>query len=157
MYAQLFGEAMINKDKPEIKPDYHWIKIDETKHCNKDFLASIGPDAKITSTYVFDHNSVTYCCEITPSYALHFAGTEFTTSREVGYDERGEIEEKIRQGIVDCGGDDVQYHHCRDIDERFDAGGKKLTGRSHPISQFVGCDNDVTIDEVREYYLANPW
>jgi len=139
-----------------VKPDYHLIKIDETEHWNKEFLASIGPDAKIISTYVFDHNSVTNCCEITPSYALHLAATNFVTSSDLSSAEVEEIEEKIRQGIADAGSDDVQYHHCSTIDERTNKG-VKIPARSKPIRQFVGCDNDVTIDEVREYYLANPW
>ena len=151
--AMQYADELENKSK-KIKHDYHWIKIDETKHWNKDFLASIGPDAKIISTYVFDHNSATHCCELT-SYELHLAGTDFETSSEVSDDEREEIEEKIRQGIADCGSDDIQYHHCNSIDERIEKG-VKIRGRSHPISQFIGCD-DVTIDEVREYYLGNPW
>lgn len=140
--------------KPEIKPDYHWIRFDNTKHWNAMFLVEIGPDAKIISTYVFNHNSATHCCELTPSYELHLAGTEFKTSREMSDAERDEIDEKINGAIGES--DLIEYHHCSTIDG-YREKGVDIPGKSKPIRQFVGCDNDVTIDEVREYYLANPW
>lgn len=129
-----------------IKKNYHWIKIDQTQHWNKKFLATIGPDAKIIATYVFDHNSVTHCCELTPSYELHLAGTEFNTSSELSDEEREEIEDKIMTAEADC--EDVEYHHCSSIDNK---------QRSKPVRQFEDCEDDVTIDDVIEYYKGNPW
>jgi len=137
---------MTNEDKPAIKKDYHWVKIDQTKNWNAKFLDEIGPDARIISTFVFDHNSATHCCEITPSYELHLAGTEFQTSRELSDAEREEIEDKISAAEADC--EDVEYHHCSSIDDK---------KRSKPVRQFENCDDDVTIDDVIEYYKGNPW
>ena len=96
------------------KPDYHWIKIDETRHWRKAFLRKIGADATITSVYVFDHNSTTNCCELTPSYALYRAGTSFNTKRDLSLAEAEEIEEEIRTAQVDE--DEVTYVHCSSID-----------------------------------------
>lgn len=136
-----------------MKKDYHWIKIDKTKDWNNKFLATIGPDAKIISTYVFDHNAPTPSCDVllsgiefSPSYKFHLAGTEFKTSRELSDEEREEIEDKIQVGESEC--DDIEYHYCRSIDEKT---------RSKPIRQFENCDDDVTIDNVIEYYKGNPW
>lgn len=123
------------------KHDYHWIKIDETKYWARNFLEWIGPDTKMIATYVFDRNSVTYCCELTPSYCLHLVGTNFETSRELSDIERESIEEKIMIG--DMENDDIEYHHCSSIT------------KSNVIKQFVDCDDDVTIDDVREYLQGN--
>lgn len=138
----------LNAKKPHIKPDYHWIRFDETKHWNTSFLAEIGPDARIFATYVFDHNSATNCCEITSSYELHHAGTHFETSRELTEAEREKIEEKISAANIDSDG--VSYYHCRSIDNN-------ENNPSHPVRQFVGCDSDVKLEEVIEYYQENPW
>jgi hypothetical protein len=140
------GNEMTDAEKPVIKKDYHWVKIDQTKQWNKQFLAMIGSDAKVIVTFVFDHNSFTNCCELTPSYELHLAGTEFTTSRELSEAEREELEDRIRVGESEC--DDVEYHHCSSIDDK---------KRSKPIRQFENCEDDVTIEDVIEYYKGNPW
>jgi hypothetical protein len=144
----------MNEANPIVKPDYHLIKIDETEHWNKAFLASIGPDARIISVYVFDHNSVSYLCESTPNYALHLASTGFVTSRNLSSTEAEELQEKIDATQID--NESIQYHYCGSIDEGT-IDGVKTPAKSKPIRKFVGCDNDVTIDDVREYYLANPW
>jgi hypothetical protein len=148
------GVEVTDEEKKVIKKDYHWIKIDQTKHWNKKFLATIGPDARIIATFVFDHNSATHCCEITPSYKLHLAGTEFKTSRELSDAEREDIEDKISAAEADC--EDIEYHHCSTIDERTEKG-VKIPGKSKPIRQFENCDDDVKIEEVIEYYKGNPW
>jgi hypothetical protein len=144
VHAQLYQEVDM---KSAITKDYHWIKFTETRQWNKDFLESIGTDAVILSTYVFDHNSITNCCELTPSYELHLAGAEFKTSREMTDAEREEIEEKIR--AAQANENEVKYIHCKSIDEGHQC--------SRPIRQFEDCDDDVTIEDVIEYYQANPW
>ena len=128
------------------KHDYHWIKLDKTKDWKKEFLDSIGPDARIISTYVFDHNSAVHFCDIRPSYVLERAGTEFKTSREMSDAERDDIEEKIRAEEAVETGDEA--HYCSAIDDN---------KRSKPISGFVDCDDDVTIEDVIEYYQGNSW
>lgn len=125
---------------------YHWIKFDETKHWDKKFLSSIGPDAKIITTYVFDHNRQVNCSELTPSYELHYAGIEFCTSRELTDAERETIEEQLRES--QNADDGVKYIHCSSIDSR---------NSSKPIRQFEGCECDVKIDDVIEYFQGNPW
>jgi len=145
---------MTSEDKPAIKHDYHWVRFDRTKYWTDKFLAEIGPDAKIIQTFVFDHNSVTHFCEFTPSYVLHLAGTDYTTSRELSDAERDDIDEKIRESTMfdEC----EENHHCHTIDGRREMG-VEIPGKSHPVTQFVGCDDDVTIDDVIEHYQANPW
>jgi hypothetical protein len=129
------------------KPDYCWIKFSETKNWRKDFLASIGSDAKIFSTYIFDRNSTTNCCEFIPSYALYLAGTSFKTSREMTEDEWDDFDQKIRAPQDD----DVQYYHCHFIND------PNRRNKAQPIRQFVDCDNDTTVQDVLEYYAGNPW
>jgi hypothetical protein len=132
------------KNNIEVRKNYHLVKLDQTEHWNKRFLSEIGPDAKIISAYVFDRNAVTYCCEATASYELHLAGTEFITSREMSDQEKEEIEERVRCGSEE--GEDIEYHHCGEIDNI-----------SQPIGKFKDCDDDTTIDDVIEYYAGNPW
>ena len=144
MYAELYDKAISVMEKP----DYHWIKFDETKHWNKEFLTWVGPDTKIIATYVFDHNRAVNCSELTPSYELHWVGTVAKTSRELTDGEREEIEEKVTCSELDRDG--ISYHHCRGIDN-------SKTNPSRPIRQFVDCDEDTKIEEVIEYYQGNPW
>lgn len=132
------------KTNSDHKPEYHWVKYNETSAWSGGFLESIGPDARIVTTYVFDHNSSTNLCEITPSYKLHRVGTEFSTSVDLSDEKREEIEEKIRAAeSVDS--HEVIYIHCNEVT------------KSEPIRQFVDCDAETKIEEVIEYYQANPW
>ncbi len=143
------------------KPSYHWIKFDETKHWSKSFLAMIGPDAQIISTYIFDKNTITNACELKPSYELHRASTQFTTSRILTEQKSENIEDILRQAIVDAGDSDIEYWYCDFIDGRKNVNEFRkdisLIGTACPVSNFIGCDSDVTIDDVVEYYNENPW
>jgi hypothetical protein len=124
-------------------PEYHVVRIDESQHWDKEFLTYIGEDAKIISTYVFNHASATHCCELTPSYELYLVSTTFTVSEELSDEARDEIQERINSSNIDA--EEVQYFHCRAIE-----------GQSVPINQFVECEAETSIDEVREYILGNP-
>jgi hypothetical protein len=128
-------------EKIPIKPDYRYVRIDETRYWNEEFLADIGPDAKIVATYIFNANEVTYCCEITPSYWLEYVGTEFSADRDITDEEYEKFDDIIRENEMETDG---HYRHCSGVDGKI-------------ISRFEGCDEDVTIDDVREEYCANPW
>lgn len=128
-----------------MKPDYRSIRIDETQYWSSDFLSMIGPDARIVVTYVFDSNSTTNCCELTPSYELHRAGIVYTTTRELTDDDRERIDEEICKADLDTDSD--SYMHCSVVDRH----------KPERIRQFIDCDGDVTFADVVEYYQGNPW
>ena len=93
-----------------IQPDFKIVHLDQTGN----WLESIRNQlkgGKVWAIYLFDKNQVTYCCELTPSYALHFIRDE----GEMG--DGSEIDEKLQDEIQGVGGDtSVCYYHSRIID-----------------------------------------
>lgn len=86
----------------------HWklVAFDETRYWNKEFLARLGI-AKVMAVYLFNALSVTYCCEITPSYELWpIESHPDVTLSDEQYDEFNE---------ADRGCSEVAYMHCSDI------------------------------------------
>ena len=81
------------------------VKIDETAYWCRDTVKAAG---RIFGVYVYDEQSVTYCCEMSPSYALHFV--ESQTSRVVP--------DEMNQMMLEAGCDTppVSYVHCRLVD-----------------------------------------
>ena len=139
--------------KNVLEQNYHWIKIDETKHWKRGFLFEIAADVRIFSTYVFDHNSKVNFNNYL-SYELHRVATDFETSAEMNEKNREYISEKIQHMMSDCS--DILYRSCDKVDERVEDG-VRIVGKSKPIREFVGCDDVTTIDDVIQFYKKNPW
>jgi hypothetical protein len=122
----------------EHKPEFKYVRIDETKHWNEKLLAELGPGTKIIATYVFNAAEVTYCCELTPSHYLRYLGTEIKPGRELTDEEWEHYDEVVRDAEYES--ENEHYRHCNSIKD------------SHPVP----CDAE-TLDDVIEEYQANPW
>jgi len=60
------------KEPPkDLKPNFIYVKIDETEFWDKKSLEEHGI-TRVYAVYLYDENSRTYLCEMTPSYALHY-------------------------------------------------------------------------------------
>lgn len=116
--------------------EFRYIKVDETKYWDNDFVKQLGPGAKLIATYVYDATERTFCCELTPSYFLKYVGTDIEPGRELTDQELEHFQTIILENEVD--GD--HYRHCNSIKD----------------SQLVRFFAD-TLDEVVEEYRANPW
>ena len=73
---------------------------------------------EIRGVYLFDHNLVSYCCELTPSYFFFHLYDEviFTDLLDWANDEQ---REEIASKYENCGGED-KYFHCNGIDKMLD-------------------------------------
>ena len=89
----------------QVKPDIWVLKINETKYWDPSFARKCG---RLIGTYLFDRSLHVHCCELTPSYELHFIGTEPT--KQVN----DEIYDQIRQSDAQCPGAD--YMHVYHVD-----------------------------------------
>jgi len=94
----------------------------------------------IHTYYAYDESAATHCCELTPSFELHPVACEATPYDSVGFNEDGDISEKlgdIEQGwLSEC---DIVYQHCRSL------------SNCHP--QDTPFED---IEEAVEYYRSNP-
>jgi hypothetical protein len=82
---------------------YRLIAIDQTSHWRADIQRQGG---KIFSRYVYDDESVTFCCEVTASRELNFVGYESTNAPE-NDDEREKFSENLIE--AECEEDPVTY------------------------------------------------
>jgi hypothetical protein len=87
----------------------HWkiVAIEETRDWDSKALHA-WKTGRMWGIYLFDANRQLHCCEITPSYELHFIET--ITEKL--------ITEQVYDAIMlaDRACDDVKYVHCRSID-----------------------------------------
>jgi len=87
-------------------PEFKVVCLEETQHyTDKDLVSKCG---KIRAVFVYDKSRVTHCCEVTPSYELHYIGS---SPDEVIDDEAYELlqEANIHQEAI-------QYVHCATVD-----------------------------------------
>jgi hypothetical protein len=113
---------------------FKYIQIDETEYWNEDFVKTWGEGAKIVATYIYDSECRTFCCELTPSYEMRYAGFELF-SQHLELEDFEKIEEQIRENDVDSSD---HYRHCHSV-----------KGRDVP------CDAE-SIEDVIEYFHGNP-
>lgn len=124
---------------------YRVVALDESYGCEHAFLERCG--GKVWGIYFYDESRHVYCCEITPSYELHFLGLEAERipdddedAREAQYDE-----------LMEAGSqqDPVSYMWTSNIDRL-------------PANHFVDIPTDpYNPDEnpdeiIREYLQGNP-
>jgi hypothetical protein len=67
-----------------VKPDWYLVKIDERRHWREDIQAQTK---EMYGVYAFDRNRHVHCCELTPSYELHFIANDYVEIEEVADDE----------------------------------------------------------------------
>ena len=112
---------------------FKYIKVDETKYWKPEFVATWGKDGKIIVTYIYDSETRTHCCELTPSFEMRYAGFELDVPN-ISDEDR----EKIDEEIMSYGGEDY-YHHCY-----------KVNGKDCSV-EFE------SIEDALEHFQGNPW
>lgn len=116
---------------------FKYVKINETQYWNKDLLAKFGEGTKVVSTYAYDDNERTFCCELTPSFWLEYLGNDIVPGRDLSEEEYEEVHTLMLENH-----DDGHYRHCSAV--------SSLSPKD-VIGDFE------TLDDVREYYQGNPW
>jgi len=124
------------------KPEFRYVRIDETKFWNEKLLAELGIGTKIIATYIFDASERTFCCELTPSYHLLYAGTELQPGRKLTDEEWEHYDMVIRE--AECENENDHYRHCHSVKD------------SHPVPEAHGSPYE-TIEDVIEEYQGSPW
>lgn len=103
-------------EEKKIEPDWCLIKFDERRHWRDDIQSATKA---IWSVYTFDRSSYTYCCELTPSYALFFVANEVDFADEL------EDDEEAREAVMTLVGygesERVAYMHVSDVEQHIEA------------------------------------
>lgn len=86
------------------------LQLDETGYWAPSIAERAG---KIIGVYLYHDDLHVHCCELTPSYELHFVGSFYTASN-LEEDEWEKLDEEIREGNVDQ--ELVTYMHCSRVD-----------------------------------------
>jgi hypothetical protein len=113
--------------------EFYYVRIDETKYWNREFVSRLGEGAKIIGVYAYDASEHTHCCEAMPSYWLEFLGSEIKGVRDLSEDEREEVDTYLYEGDEDSS----HYQHC-----------SRVKGAPVP------CEAE-TLEDVREYWNSN--
>jgi hypothetical protein len=97
----------MNDTAEAIKPDLRIFKDDETIHWREDIQARAG---RIFGVYLFDANRHVHCCELTPSYELHYVGPTWSGGTAQDDDRESErLFDDIMEGSRDS--EPVTYRH----------------------------------------------
>jgi hypothetical protein len=124
------------KNGKEIKPEFWAAAFCDSDCCGIDDL-----DKKyikeIYTVFLFDKNTVTHLCEVTPSYFLAFLYMSIVFADNTPEDIRDKLDNKYgREGLDDT------YMHVRDV-EKLET---KLIGNSNKFETF---------DDAKEYACGN--
>lgn len=93
-------------EEVQVIPHFKVVAIDETRDWRDDMVAKCG---RLYGLYLFDVNRHVHCCELTPSYEMHFIETVAANFID------DETDALIREANAQCQ-QDVEYQHCRVID-----------------------------------------
>lgn len=132
-----------------LRPDFHLIVIPhDLDHWE---LPDRSQIERIETVWLFDKNSHTHCCELTPSYELWPVATRIIPKFECADDET--LRERLGNLAADNSDDEVAYYHVRTVD-RWLAGGKatKALGDFNGIWG-VEAYEDVSYSEQRDNVL----
>jgi len=101
----------MNDTQTELEPDIRIVKIDESGFWSDPEL--IEEAEKIFGVYLYDANRHVNCCELTPSYELHFIESQpLQTVLDDG--QREKMHERIQEG--DSETDAIRCIHVKSID-----------------------------------------
>lgn len=91
------------------------VRVDETEYWD---LSDWPEVDRIYTHYLYDMNQNTYCCEMTPSYELHFVESYPTFKFEAQDEAQEERLGSIIEDVEEIGrlGDGITYMHCREAD-----------------------------------------
>ena len=125
-------------DLTTLATDFRVVAVDETHHWDKEIQDVCG---SIKTVYLFDKSVQTFCCEITPSYAL--TPLYYITENEVS----DEMWETLHNELPH----EVSYYHCRVIDElETESPNNNIDFESSESEEYLE-----HFEEVREYCNGN--
>lgn len=113
----------------------------------------------IRGVYLFDRNSRTHCCELTPSYYLIHLYDQVIPADDTSEEQRQQLYDAYEnQGGEDC------YVHCSRIERLIKANdkanvchlGKPVYRTGEPIPADELADRDAIMEDLRESYCGNP-
>ena len=138
------------KSNDHVPPKWIAVRIDETEHwCDEKLVEQAG---KIWVVYLIDANSVTYCCELTPSHELHYVESVPENMLE---DDRED--EQMRDTIREdgCAEDYISYVHVHDINALSEQNKHDLKLESDDDYWWKE-ENDRGFDTALEAYQGSP-
>ncbi len=92
-----------------------YIADETTNWLDKDLIRRCG--GRILGVYMFDERRQVHCCELAPSFELHFLESILSVSSE-NWREREELEEQLR--AADRESPPVQYIHTHQLQSLID-------------------------------------
>lgn len=146
---------MLNERRPDVKPDWQYIKRDETEYWG-DKAKKLGK--KFVATYAYNKNSETHCCSLTSAYWLVYLGTDAEPNGELSEEQNEELQDMILEADTE---DASGYFLCSDIDSleskpvpcNIDVDRAEYSDDEAGDNEFT---NAVEAD-IRESFHANPW
>lgn len=93
------------------QPEFKIVCLEETQHYT--YTDNLKLAGKIHAVFVYDKSRATNCCEVTPSYELHYIDSVCSEFID-GDDIREEVHEYIRE--ANAHRELVSYVHCSSID-----------------------------------------
>jgi len=99
----------MNDAEIQVKPRFALVKIDETEYWSPDIQEKVG---RIFGVYIVDLSCRTFCCEVTPSYSLHFVESQWVA--EISEDEIEAFQDEIY--LHDDPQGSIYYFHCHTVD-----------------------------------------
>jgi len=134
----------------QVLPKIGAVRIDETHYWSEDVQEKVD---KVWGIYIFDKNTHTHCCEITPSYCLYNAGFAIEAP-ELDQDELEELEQDMYAGFCT---EPVTYMHCHSVDKMPE---ENFDWDFHLNEDEYNFDDDdeyqQMMDDMIQYYCGNP-
>lgn len=96
---------ILNSENEEIIPEVHICLLEETDSWCEEIRTQAG---RLFGVYLFDARRYVHCCELTPSYELHFLETIYTKYIE-DENKREHLEDEIMEGNRET--PEVSYVH----------------------------------------------
>ena len=124
------------KNEENLPIDLRAVLINETRYWRDDIAEEAG---EIWQEYIYDANTATYCCEMTPSYCLYRVNWPTASNYYDCDDDRNEALDLVLMEGAQFYGEATCYMHCRDIDE--------IRQNQHKKIGVFKRDPDLTYDE----------
>lgn len=143
----------------KIVPSILAVRMDETEYWVDAFLKKYQIK-RVWAVYVYNQNHHTHCCEITPSYELHFVEYQFEYEDGVEHPDAliDEIDGERYKAQADA--EPVSYYHTHVIDRiPYRRRARWDRERFHILTQADcrkdGFDHDEAIESALEYCRCN--
>jgi hypothetical protein len=119
-------------EEKQVAPDYHVIAIKQNlDHWNiPDILRYID---RIEGVWLFDRNSQTHMCELTPSYILHPVETRAILRYE--FRDNDAIRDEVDSVIHTARDTETEAHHCLVIDRWLEDGNHDFKRLTHVMEE----------------------